>query len=215
MKKFYLSIAALALCFTSCKKETATDTTKTEVTTDTIVTKEATPEKPKDTAAENEAWRKYMAPNEAHKMMAEENGKWVNEMTFWTSPDAAPEKHMTTSVGRMILGGRFQEMDYQGDMMGMHFEGRSTLAYNTINNEYTSTWIDNMGTGMMVAKGVYDEATKSITFKGEMINPVDGKKKPSREVYTFVNADTRKMESYDIKNGKEYKSMEILMKRKK
>lgn len=43
-----------------------------------------------------------------------------------------------------------------------------------------------------------------------MVNPVNGKKTPYREVYTVVDAKTRKMEMYDVKNGTEYKSMELL-----
>lgn len=43
-----------------------------------------------------------------------------------------------------------------------------------------------------------------------MVNPVNGKKTPYREVYTVVDPKTRKMKMYDIKNGSEYKSMELL-----
>jgi hypothetical protein len=43
---------------------------------------------------------------------------------------------------------------------------------------------------------------------------MNGKKTPYRETYTIVDANTRKMEMFDTKNGQEYKSMEIIMKRK-
>ncbi|MEG2101777.1 MAG: DUF1579 family protein, partial [Flavobacterium sp.] len=68
--------------------------------------------------------------------------------------------------------------------------------------------------GMMVSTGTYDESSKSMNMKGEVVNPVTGKKAPYREVYTIVDATTRKMEMYDTKNGAEYKSMEIIMKKK-
>jgi hypothetical protein len=71
-----------------------------------------------------------------------------------------------------------------------------------------------MGTGIMVATGKFDEKSKSMELKGEMVNPLNGKKTPYREIYTIVDANTRKMEMFDFKNGEEYKSMEILMKRK-
>ncbi|MNL20809.1 hypothetical protein D3C87_1420730 [compost metagenome] len=114
----------------------------------------------------------------------------------------------------MILGGRYQEAIYNGTMMGQPFEGKSTLAYNNASKEFTTTFIDNMGTGMMVAIGKYDEASKSMNLKGEMVSPLNGKKTPYREVYTFIDANTRKMEMYDTKKGEEYKSMEITMTRK-
>ena len=98
--------------------------------------------------------------------------------------------------------------------MGQPFQGKSTLAYNNSSKEYTTTFIDNMGTGMMVAVGKFDEKTKSMELKGDMVNPVNGKKTPYREIYTIVDASTRKMEMFDVKNGEEYKSMEIIMKKK-
>jgi hypothetical protein len=58
------------------------------------------------------------------------------------------------------------------------------------------------------------EAIKSIELKGDMVNPVNGKKTPYREIYTIVDAKTRKMEMFDMKNGEEFKSMEIIMKKK-
>lgn len=207
--------AFMALAVASCKEEVKTKTTTDTTVTDTIALAPEKKDTPTDTATVNEAWRKYMAPNEAHKMMAAENGTWNNEMTFWMGPDAQPEKHKSVSRAKMILGGRYQEVTYSGDMMGQPFEGRSTLGFNNTNNQYTSTWIDNMGTGTMVATGVYDEAAKVINFKGEMVNPVDGSKTPFREVYAIIDANTRKMETFDTKNGKEYKSMEIVMKREK
>jgi len=71
-----------------------------------------------------------------------------------------------------------------------------------------------MGTGIIIASGKYDENSKSMELKGDMINPLNGKKTPYREIYTIVDAKTRKMEMFDVKNGKEYKSMEIVMKKK-
>ena len=101
-------------------------------------------------------------------------------------------------------------------MMGMDFEGISTLAYNNASGEYTSTWVDNMGTGMMIASGKYDEASKSTTFNGEMVDPMTKKIKEFRQVVTIIDNDTQKMESFEnAPDGTEFKSMEIMMKRKK
>jgi hypothetical protein len=100
-------------------------------------------------------------------------------------------------------------------MMGMDWQGKSTVAYNNKTGMFTSTFIDNTGTGMMVSTGNYDEATKAITSTGEMADVVTGKPVKFREVYTLVDPKTRKMEMFDKKEGvKEYKSMEIVMKRR-
>jgi len=213
MKFFYVTLFMLVWCFVSCKKEISTNDASTKVA-DTIKTKEPIAEEPLDSAAEMKAWADYAKPGNPHKMMADETGTWNCEMSFWMEPNAKPQKATTTATIKTILGGRYQETNFQGTLFGQPFEGKSTLAYNNASKEYTTTFIDNMGTGMMTATGKYDESTKSIELKGEMINPLNGKKMPYREIYTIVDAKTRKMEMFDTKKGEEYKSMEILMKKK-
>ncbi|KOP35862.1 DUF1579 domain-containing protein [Flavobacterium sp. WLB] len=213
MKKVTTTLVIIALCFISCKKEV-----KTEVDTpkdlDSIKTEEPAAEAPVDSASQMKAWQAYSTPGAPHKLMTDEVGTWNCEMTFWHEPNGKPEKSTSVATIKMILGGRYQESNYVGKIMGAPFEGKSTLAYNNASKEYTTTFIDNMGTGMMVATGKYDEGKKSMEFKGEVVNPVTGKKAPYREIYTIVDATTRKMEMFDVKEGAEYKSMEIVMKKK-
>jgi hypothetical protein len=213
MKKLITALVLFAMCFVSCKKEIKTETI-TEKDSDTVKTEQAEAEPVLDSAAQMKAWQAYATPGNPHKLMADEVGTWNCDMTFWSEANGKPEKAASVAVIRMILGGRYQEADYKGTMMGQPFEGKSTLAYNNASQEYTTTFIDNMGTGMMVAMGKYDEKTKSMELKGEMVNPLNGKKTPYREVYTIVDPTTRKMEMFDTKNGTEYKSMEIIMKKK-
>jgi len=213
MKSFYVGLSMLVLCFISCKKEVNPETEAATVT-DSVKTEESIAEQPLDSATQMKLWISYATPGNAHKMMAAETGTWNCDMTFWEEANGKPSKSTSTANVKMILGGRYQEAIYSGTMMGQPFEGKSTLAYNNASKEFTTTFIDNMGTGMMVATGKYDEANKSMNFKGDMVNPLNGKKTAYREVYTIVDANTRKMEMYDTKNGDEYKSMEIIMKRK-
>jgi Protein of unknown function (DUF1579). len=213
MKKLFAVLSILILFFASCKKEVKTETEATPVV-DSVKTEEPIAEAPLDSAAQMKAWQAYATPGAPHKMMADETGTWNCDMTFWEEPNGKPSKATSTANVKMVLGGRYQETNYQGTLMGQPFEGKSTLAYNNASKEYTTTFIDNMGTGMMVAIGKYDEATKSMDLKGDMVSQLNGKKAPYREVYTYVDEKTRKMEMYDTKNGSEYKSMEIIMTKK-
>lgn len=213
MKNLFITLLMLVLCFSSCKKEVKTDSEAIAVN-DSIKTEEQAAEQPLDSATQMKLWMAYATPGSAHKMMEEETGTWKCDMTFWEEPNGKPTYSSSTAKIKMVLGGRYQEAIYSGTMMGQPFEGKGTLAYNNASKEFTTTFIDNMGTGMMVATGKYDEASKSMNLKGEMVSPLDGKKTPYREVYTIVDANTRKMEMYDTKNGKEYKSLEIRMTRK-
>jgi hypothetical protein len=215
MKKALFTLVCLSLVFISCNDNTKEKmvTEDTTVVADTTATEEPEMiEEPMDSIAMQKAWEAYMTPGEPHKMMAEEVGKWNNEMTFWMGPEE--EKATSTADIKMIMGGRYQVGNYSGKMMGMDFEGQSTLAYDNATDEYISTWIDNMGTGLGVLRGTYDEATKATTLNGTMVDPMTGKDKQVREVYTIVDENTRRMEMYEIAaDGKEVKTMEILMKR--
>lgn len=213
MKKLTAILVIVTLCFISCKKEIKTEVTTTK-DTDTVVTAEPVAETPVDSATEAKAWQAYATPGTEHKLLADEVGTWNCEMTFWYQPNAKPEKANSVADIKMILGGRYQEANYKGTIMGQPFEGKSTVAFNNASKEFTTTFIDNMGTGIMIATGKYDEGSKTVSYKGEVVNPVSGKKAPYREVYTIVDAKTRKMEMYDTKNGSEYKSMEIVMTKK-
>lgn len=215
MKKVYLALSVMALCFASCKKETKVEETDTTVVKDSVVPEEpAAAEAPMDSVAMHKAWEAYATPGDMHKMLASDAGAWNNEMTFWMAPDAKPEKYTSTCDVKMILGGKYQQTAYKGNMMGMPFEGLGTIGFDNASKEFTSTWIDNMGTGMMVMRGKYDEATKTTTLHGKMMDPMTGKETECREVYTYVDATTRKMEMFDNKGNGEFKSMEIIMKKK-
>ena len=213
MKKMYLGLSVLAVCFASCKGDVKVETTETDTDTTAVINEEAS-EVEMDSVAEMKAWEAYATPGEAHKMMADEVGSWTNETTFWHEPGGEPMKASSTSEVKMLLGGRYQEMIYKGDMMGMPFEGRSTMAYDNTTKEYISTWIDNMGTGMMIMRGKMEPGAKTLELKGEMVDPARGKAIECREVYTIIDENTRKMEMYCDKHGEEFKNMEIIMKRK-
>lgn len=217
MKKSLFTLACLLLVFISCddNKKEKMEMEDNTVVADTTATEEPEmAEEPMDSIAMQKAWEAYMTPSEPHKRMAADEGKWNDELTFWMGPDAPPEKATATEEVKMILGGRYQISTTTGEMMGMPFEGRATLAYDNATNEYISTWIDNMGTGLSVMRGTYDEASKSTTLMGTMVDPMTGKEKQMKQVYTIIDDDTRKMEMYEITPGdKEIKNMEIIMKR--
>jgi hypothetical protein len=41
------------------------------------------------------------------------------------------------------------------------------MGYDNAKKKFVSTWIDNMGTGMMTAEGEWNPSKKSIEFKGK------------------------------------------------
>lgn len=165
--------------------------------------------------AMQQAWLQYSTPGDMHKMLENESGAWDVSITFWQHAYAEPQTDNATAEISMIFGGRYQEVYYRGTMMGQFWEGKNTVAFNNKSKEFTSFFIDSAGTGAMVASGPYDEASKSINMTGEAVDSMTGEPVQFRELYTFVNDTTRKLEIFDQRNDEpEFKSMEILMKRK-
>lgn len=166
--------------------------------------------------AEMKAWMDYMTPGDFHKEMAKWDGEWKEDITMWMAPGAPAQKNTASCVNKMILGGRYQSATHTGSFNGMPFEGISTTGYDNAKKIFVSTWVDNMGTGIMVLEGTWDEKSKSLNLKGKQTDPGTGKPMDIREVFTVIDDNTQKMEMFMTPNGgQEYKSMEIVFTRKK
>jgi hypothetical protein len=163
---------------------------------------------------EQKAWMEYMTPGAVHQMLAKCDGEWSFDMTMWMKPDAPPTTSTGTTVNRMILGGRYQESVHKGTFMGMPFEGRGLLAYDNAKKILQSSWVDNMGTGIMNAEGTWDEGTKSATLTGKSVDPMTGKDMGVKEIFKMLDDDHQVMEMYMVNDGKEFKTMEIKYTRK-
>ena len=183
MKK--VIIYAAAIIMVACNDNAASNTS-TASTTDTSVKEESKKETltsaPLDSATMMKNWETYMTPSDAHKIMAAWNGNWNGDVTMWQAPDAPAQTSKSTTVNKMILGGRYQEAIHTGNMMGMPFEGRSMMGYDNAKKVFTNTWVDNMGTGTMIMEGPWDETSKTITLTGTGVDPTTGKDMAEKEI---------------------------------
>ena len=222
MKRITLTICSATLLLLSCNNS-ADDKTKTENTmsADTatkmadVKTETAAPSMP-DSATMMKNWQTFMTPGDVHKMMASWNGAWKTDISMWEQPGKEPTKSTGTTVNKMIMGGRYQESVNTGNMMGMPFEGHGTLAYNNAKKVFESSWIDNMGTGIMLMSGPWDAATKTITLTGKGTDPSTLTEKDYKETFKVIDDNTQMMEMFGTwYDGKEFKMMEIKFTRKK
>lgn len=214
MKKLLFAVST-ALLFIACDKVKVkvNDSDKSEA--DSTMTKEEW--KPVDSATATKAWMEYATPGEMHQMLAKANGNWIGETKMWMENGSQPMTSQSESTNKMMFDGRYQMSTHKGNIMGMPFEGISLLGYDNSKKKFVSSWIDNMGTGIMNMEGDWNASTKSIEFKGKMADPTrPGKDCNVREIFTFIDDNTQKMEMFgpDAKTGKEFKTMEIIFKRK-
>lgn len=201
-----------AVAFTACNNETKTEAT----TTDTPATATTTPETPPmDQAAMEKAWKDFATPGDMHKWMASHEGIWEAEVSSWAS-GPEPSKSKATETVKMVMNGLYQEGNLSGTMMGMPFTGKSILAYDNAKKQFALTWIDNMGSGLLMMTGQYDAATKTLNLKGTQTDPATGKDMNVRQEQKFIDDDSYVLTMYgDGPDGKEMKFMEGTFKRVK
>lgn len=211
MKKMMTTVGLACLALASCnepqKQREETPSTDTATTTQSVPATEEKAWVPIDSAEGMKAYMEYATPGDAHKELAKWDGKWTGEATMWERMDGKPMKSTLQATNKMIFGGRYQQATYNGQMMGMAFEGTGITAYDNSLKKYVATWVDNMGTGIMRMEGTRDDATKSITYTGTAKNPVNGMECEMKEVLTDIDENTQKMEMYgsDPQTGKQFK----------
>lgn len=158
-----------------------------------------------------DAWQKASTPGEKHRqLIAEFEGTWDAKMTAWMDPSAPPVVESGKSVHTAVFGGRQLRMDYSGKFMGQPFEGMGYTGFNNVTGKYFSSWSDNMSTGLFVAEGDYDPATRVYTYRAQMPDPMKpGTMVPVRETMRFPDKDHALFEMYETRDGKELKTMQI------
>ena len=177
-------------------------------------------DEPKMSAEEQKAmemWMKLATPSESHKELEAMAGTWDTAVKMWMAPDAPPAESKGVSVNKMVLGGRWLEQSFKGEMMGGPFEGIGYTGYDNYKKQYVGWWMDTMSTMAMQSTGTADDKANTMTLTASMDEPISGGTTQVKEVITVVDADHHTFEMWmtDPKSGQMMKSMEIAYTRKK
>src|SRR5574341_1391719 len=121
-------------------------------------------------------WIKYSSPNENHEVLDFMVGEWNYTVQTWLTPSALPIESKGTNIHRWILGNRFMLQEVKGGDDQHPFEGVGITGYNNLKEEYSSVWVDDRGTGMMISTALYDPATKTFSETGTYTDPLTGEK---------------------------------------
>ena len=171
---------------------------------------------PPDEKAAMEAMQKAATPGEAHKKFEAVVGTFDTKVKTWMDPSKPPEESTGSSENTWVLGNRYVQMKYQGTMMGQPFTGMGYQGYDNVTKKYVGTWMDSMGTGIMMTTGHADKSGKTITMTGSAADPVSGKMMNLTEKITVKDNDHHSFEMWAPgPDGKPVKMMEIEYTRKK
>jgi hypothetical protein len=161
-------------------------------------------------------WQKYVTPGEMHKMMAKWDGKWDAEITMWMDASTPPQNAKGKVENKMIMNGLYQVATFSADMMGMPYEGQGTTGFDNHRGLFESTWIDNMGSGIMKLEGFWNGSNKTINLKGRMVDPFTATIKAVKQTIKIVDDYTQIMEMFGPgADGKEFRMLMIKYTREK
>jgi hypothetical protein len=169
-----------------------------------------------DEKAMMEMMAKYSTPGPEHKGLEAFAGTWDATAKMWMDPSAPAQESKGVAENKMTLGGRFLEQSYEGTFMNQPFTGRGYTGYDLYKKQYVATWMDTMGTMIVMATGTADASGKTWTMTGQMDDPMAGKKMDFKQTATVVDPDHNVWEMWmPGPDGKMFKTLEIHYVRKR
>jgi hypothetical protein len=155
--------------------------------------------------------------NDNHKLLAGMVGTWSYTVKMWMDPKGNPSESTGTAVRKSVMDGRYVSGDYSGKfkmpgadgkMKDMNFHGMSLDGYDNVKQKFVSSWIDNMGTMIMMSEGTYDAASKTFTYNAQC-EMMPGMNVKIRELLKVVDANHHTFEYFEDRGTGEAKTMEI------
>jgi len=149
-------------------------------------------------------------PGPGHKALEPFVGNWKAEVKCWMDPDAPAQVSQGTAKASWIMNGRFLQEDFQGEMMGKPFNGRTLLGYDNVKQTYNSVWFSDMQTSLFTTEGKGEKGNSVITLEGESSCPGTGRLDvPMKVVLRVVSPSKRTLEMFDSSRGENARTMEI------
>jgi len=151
----------------------------------------------------------WMNLTEEHKDLGKLAGEWSAVVDF--TPMGMGKTEGSASA-KMILGGRFIQQSFKGQVMGQPFEGLLHIGYDTVTKQYVSTWMDSMSPFLYVSRGVKKDG--ELSMAGKEPDMTGTKLIDSRMVTKWVNENQYTVTFYSSMTGNEMKTGVITYTRK-
>lgn len=146
--------------------------------------------------AAREAFEQAISPGEPHRYLARMEGRWTFTTTLWPAPSAPAVEYGGEAEKSMILGGRYLQEDMRGEIEDQSFIGRGVTGFDNLSGEFVNTWMDTLGTTIVVTRGGWLEEGESHELRGELRYPGVEEPVPIRTVTRIVDDDHHVFEYY-------------------
>ena len=141
-------------------------------------------------------------PVREHDRLKTLAGSWKITTQLWMSP-GKPLTGRGASTGRMVLGGRFLQMNAT-TKKPLPSESLTIFGFDRRTGEYTMTGFDTMGTYSISAAGRYNEPDQGVVLTGSYAMPPTGQNQKYRFVWKTPSPDQHVLSLYfALPDGKE------------
>ena len=163
--------------------------------------------------SEQEAMEKMIAlatPGAPHELLASHAGHWKQSFRIRWSPDQPWQESSGSADGQVLLGGRFVLEHSTFTIADMPVEGYMLLGYDNLRGEYTSLWMDSLGTWWVESRG-QQQPDGAIAYAGTLRDMTG--ERPFRMVTRHEPDGSFVTEMFDTIDGQELQVMTIVARR--
>ena len=166
---------------------------------------------PQEASAPSPEMLARMNPGPMHQKLQPLAGEWQIAGKWRMTPEEDWQEFTATMTRKWIMDGRFLQEDVKSEFMGQPFAGMGLIGYDNVREEYTSAWVENMSTGIMVSTGSIGK-DGVLSFEGEYSNSMTGEKNCWAKSTTRMETPTKHIYSGFAKDasGKEFQNMEMI-----
>lgn len=135
---------------------------------------------------------------DGHQLLALLVGSWQGTTRTWFEPGNLADESSTKGRFRSVLGGRFVQHEYQGQLQSVPLEGAAIYGFDPARNCFESSWVDtaHMGSTMMFSQGT--RSSNGFWVLGSYADPGGGPNWCWRTVIEIVNSDQIAIRAYNI-----------------
>jgi hypothetical protein len=133
-------------------------------------------------------------PAEEMKHLEKMTGRWDCVIKMQGSESKGTADYRKALRGMWISG------NFNGEIAGMPFQGRSFDGYDPLKKKYVGIWVDSMSPTPTIMEGTYDEGSKSMVMMGDGVGP-DGRKTKMKGVTKMVDDNNMVFKMYVIADG--------------
>jgi hypothetical protein len=125
-------------------------------------------------------------------------GQWQGMTRTWFEPGKLSDESPWQATISPLLGDRYIRYEYTGSLQGETFEGKATLGYNAMTQQFEMAWIDSFhqNNGIMHCKG--NTGSQQISVLSSYIAFEGGEVWGWRTEFDLVDANHLTVRAYNI-----------------